>query len=64
MPWVEVTLLESHLTEGTSQKLSAAVFEAVVSVLGESVSPITYVVVNGVDSERFGSARTIRGTAK
>ena len=55
MPWVEVTVLESRLTSGTSEALVQALGEAVVSILGETVRGFTYVCVNGVARERFGS---------
>jgi 4-oxalocrotonate tautomerase len=56
MPLIEVTLLEGRLREGVAAELIRELTDSFVGVVGEAARDQTWVIVNGVESERFGVA--------
>jgi 4-oxalocrotonate tautomerase len=54
MPLVEAKVFEGRLTDETEPKLIAALTDAFVSVFGEEIREVTWVVLEEVPRSRWG----------
>jgi 4-oxalocrotonate tautomerase len=55
MPFIEVKLLESRVEDDeVAARIIRAVTDGLCSVIGESAREVTWVVVEGVSSKRWG----------
>ncbi|MFI6099290.1 4-oxalocrotonate tautomerase family protein [Lentzea sp. NPDC051213] len=54
MPYIDVKLFESRLTDETEKELITRITDAVVDVFGESIREHTWVSLTGIPSHRWG----------
>jgi 4-oxalocrotonate tautomerase len=54
MPFVEVNLMEGAIPSAERQELIRRVTDAVVSIYGEGIRPVTWVVIKDVKSGEWG----------
>ncbi len=54
MPLIRATLVENAITAEQKQELISRITDAVVSVYGETMRPITWVLIDEIRSGQFG----------
>ena len=63
MPYIDVKLFESRLTDESEKQLIDGLTEAVVQVFGESIRTQTWISLSGIPAGRWGDPADIKGAA-